>query len=108
MAYKCAVCGKSYDNFHDRAACESTCIEKWKKDEAARKKADQEKIKNELIAKIRAKIDETTELIKSYKEITGEEPELTTTYSYSTDMSDIDFGKALKAIRLPSFLEWLF
>jgi len=116
MAYKCAVCGKSYDNFHDRAACESACIEKWKKDDAAKKKEEQEKIKKELIAKIRAKIDETTELIKTYKEVTGEEPAVATTYTYSVDGSDRalraavekEFGNLFKDLRVPSLFRLLF
>ena len=116
MAYKCAVCGKSYDTFHERAACESACIEKMAKDEAARKKENQEKIKKELTSKIREKIDETTELIKTYKEVTGEEPELTTTYTYSVDGSEKqlskevekELGDVLKEIRIPGLLRWLF
>ena len=116
MAYKCAVCGKVYDKLEERVACESACLKKAEEDAAAKKKADQEKIKKELTSKIRAKIDETTELIKNYKEVTGEEPELTTTYTYSVGGSDKalstevekELGNMLKEIRLPNLLRWLF
>ena len=43
LAYKCAICGKEFDNIQDRAKCELACLkeqeeEKKKKEHAARKK----------------------------------------------------------------------
>lgn len=108
MAYKCAVCGKVYDTINERVVCESECLKKAEADAAAKKKANEEKIKKELMNKIKSKIDETTALIAQYKEVTGEEPELTTTYTYST--SSDDAAKALRDlfgdIRLPNLLNW--
>lgn len=111
MAYKCALCGKSYDTVSERIACESACLAKAEKDAAAKKKADQDKIKKELMSKITAKIDETTELINTYKEVAGEEPELTTTYTYWTGDTEEGAKKinaALRKAHFHSLLDWLF
>lgn len=108
MAYKCAVCGKVYETINERVACESACLKKAEEDAAAKKRANEEKIKKELTNKIKSKIDETTELIRQYKEVTGEEPELTTTYTYSTssDNAAKELRELLGDIRLPSCLNW--
>lgn len=44
LAYKCAICGKEFDNIQDRAKCELTCLKKQEEDKklAAEKKKKEE------------------------------------------------------------------
>lgn len=108
MAFKCAICGKVYETINERVACESECLKKAEAEAAAKKKANETKIKKELMNKIKSKIDETTALIEQYKEVTGEEPELTTTYTYSTSSDDAakELRELFGDIRLPKLLNW--
>ena len=50
--YKCAICGKTYDNIADRIKCETTCLKKQqeeaKKAAEAKKKADKDVRKKEV------------------------------------------------------------
>lgn len=68
--YKCAICGKSYDNIADRIKCETACLkqqeEDAKKAAEAKKAADKSKRKKELSDAIEHAAKLLDEYMKDY------------------------------------------
>ena len=58
-AYKCAICGKIYDNVQDRINCEMACLKKQKEEEKAaaeaKKKAERDEEEREIQADWKAR-----------------------------------------------------
>lgn len=69
-AYKCAICGTSYDNIADRIKCETACLkqqeEEAKKAAEAKKNADKNKRKKELSDAIEHAAKLLNEYMKDY------------------------------------------
>ena len=69
--YKCALCGKAYDEVHERMKCEMKCIkakeEEEKKAAAAKKQAEKEERQRE----VSAALDNAYVLISKFTEDYG-------------------------------------
>ena len=69
--YKCALCGRAYDEVQERAKCERRCLaikdEEEKKAAAAKEKAEKDKRYNE----VNAALDNAFALINKYIEDYG-------------------------------------
>ena len=68
--YKCAICGKIYDNVQERINCEMACLKKQqeeaKKAAEAKKKAEKDTRKKEVTMAIEHASELLNEYIKDY------------------------------------------
>ena len=79
--YYCAVCGKSYDSFEERAMCESKCIADRKQAEADKKRNEYEAKRKESAKNITDTLNELEEMIANHFE-QYRALEITKTYPY--------------------------
>lgn len=83
--YNCGICGKTFDTIQDRNKCEAACL---KKEQAEKKRLEDEnkqKIRESLMKKITDSIMVTHNLIRDYRDVTGEEPPVTYCIECSAD-----------------------
>lgn len=83
LAYKCAICGKEFDNIQDRAKCELACL---KKQEEKKRLAAEKKKKEEQAARIK-EVDEA--LAHAYK-LKDQYIKDYGSYVYTCDADDLD------------------
>ena len=84
LAYKCAICGKEFDDVKDRVECELTCL---KKQEEEKKLAEAKKKKEEQAARMK-EVDEA--LAHAYK-LKDKYIEDYGIYTYTCDADDLEF-----------------
>ena len=84
LAYKCAICGKEFDNIQDRAKCELACL---KKQEEEKRIAAEKKKKEEQVTR-KKEVDEA--LAHAYK-LKDQYIKDYGSYAYTCDADDLDF-----------------
>lgn len=83
-AYKCGICGNTYDSVQKRMNCEMACVRKQQEEEKAaaeaKKKKEQEARKSEIDLAVERLHKLMTEYVKDYGH-----------YEYSDDVEDANF-----------------
>lgn len=79
--YKCGICGKQHTSVEKRNECEIACLTKQREEKKRAELENKQKIRNALANKIRESIQTTKDLVREYREVTGEEPNVTMWYS---------------------------
>lgn len=65
-AYRCAICGKSYDTIEERSACETKCLSDRAEAERKRKEEELRKTKENRKKELDMAWDHYNELLKAY------------------------------------------
>jgi rubredoxin len=69
--YKCAICGKIYDNVQGRMNCEMECLKKQKEEERAAAEAKKKAEKDSRYNEVNAALDNAYALVNKYVEDYG-------------------------------------
>lgn len=81
--YKCAICGKIYDDVQDRVSCEMNCIQKQKEEEKAAAEAKKRAEKECRQQEVNAALDNALALVNKFIEDYG-------SYRYNGKLKDLD------------------
>lgn len=69
--YKCAICGKIYDDVQDRTHCEMKCFQKLQEEEKAAIAAKKKEEKETRRTEVSQAIEHAMELLKKYTDDYG-------------------------------------
>ena len=92
--YNCGICGKAFETIQERNQCEAACLQKEQAEKDRLAKENKQKIRDSLMKKIADSIEATHDLIRDYRDVTGEEPPVTYYIECSTDY----FNDPIKAV----------
>ena len=82
-AYKCAICGKVYDNVQDRMNCEMACLKKKQEEEKAAAEAKKKAERDARCAEVSKALDNAYKLMNDYIKDYG-------SYQYNGKLKDLD------------------
>lgn len=79
--YKCAICGKIYDDVQDRMTCEMACVKKQKEEKRAAAEAKKQAEKEARRTEVSEAIEHAMELLKKYTDDYG-------SFEFYSDLED--------------------
>lgn len=81
--YKCAICGKIYDDVQSRMNCEMSCIKRQKEEEKAAAEAKKKAEKSARCTEVSEALDNAYKLMNDYIKDYG-------SYQYNGKLKDLD------------------